>query len=75
MAGGGRGRIRDSTLKIKPGVTYTPTLVENAIDRMEGLAVRKEIDFLRVEPRVTRNDRDLTLDIEFVLTPRSARVC
>ncbi|MBY6138164.1 outer membrane protein assembly factor BamA [Leisingera daeponensis] len=62
-----------STLKIKPGVTYTPTLVENAIDRMEGLAVRNEIDFLRVEPRVTRNDRDLTLDIEFVLT-RGPRV-
>ncbi|MEX0302704.1 MAG: outer membrane protein assembly factor BamA [Leisingera sp.] len=56
-----------STLKIKPGVVYTPTLVENAIDRMEGLAVRNEIDFLRVEPRVTRNERDLTLDIEFVL--------
>ncbi|NSY38216.1 outer membrane protein assembly factor BamA [Leisingera sp. ANG59] len=62
-----------STLKIKPGVTYTPTLVENAIDRMEGLAVRNEIDFLRVEPRVIRNDRDLTLDIEFVLT-RGPRV-
>ncbi|KIC26621.1 MULTISPECIES: outer membrane protein assembly factor BamA [unclassified Leisingera] len=62
-----------STLKIKPGVTYTPSLVENAIDRMEGLAVRNEIDFLRVEPRVTRNDRDLTLDIEFVLT-RGPRV-
>ncbi|WP_027258786.1 outer membrane protein assembly factor BamA [Leisingera aquimarina] len=56
-----------STLKIKPGVVYSPTLVENAIDRMEGLAVRSEIDFLRVEPRVTRNERDLTLDIEFVL--------
>ncbi|MCF6429292.1 outer membrane protein assembly factor BamA [Leisingera sp. MMG026] len=56
-----------STLKIKPGVVYSPTLVENAIDRMEGLAVRNEIDFLRVEPRVTRNERDLTLDIEFVL--------
>ena len=56
-----------STLKIKPGVVYSPTLVENAIDRMEGLAVKNEIDFLRVEPRVTRNDRDLTLDIEFVL--------
>lgn len=62
-----------STLKIRPGVVYSPTLVENAIDRMEGLAVRNEIDFLRVEPRVTRNDRDLTLDIEFVLT-RGPRV-
>ena len=56
-----------SVLKIKPGVVYSPTLVENSMDRMEGLAVRNEIDFLRVEPRVTRNDRDLTLDIEFVL--------
>ncbi|UWQ55730.1 outer membrane protein assembly factor BamA [Leisingera caerulea] len=63
----------NSTLKIRPGVVYSPTLVENAIDRMEGLAVRNEIDFLRVEPRVTRNDRDLTLDIEFVLT-RGPRV-
>ncbi|WP_027237452.1 outer membrane protein assembly factor BamA [Leisingera caerulea] len=62
-----------STLKIRSGVVYSPALVENAIDRMEGLAVRNEIDFLRVEPRVTRNDRDLTLDIEFVLT-RGPRV-
>ncbi|WP_264213439.1 outer membrane protein assembly factor BamA [Leisingera thetidis] len=56
-----------SVLKIKPGVVYSPTLVENSIDRLEGLAVKNEIDFLRVEPRVTRNDRDLTLDLEFVL--------
>ncbi|UWQ81981.1 outer membrane protein assembly factor BamA [Leisingera caerulea] len=62
-----------STLKIRSGVVYSPALVENAIDRMEGLAVRNEIDFLRVEPRVTRNERDLTLDIEFVLT-RGPRV-
>ena len=61
------------TLKIKPGVVYTPTLVENAIARMERLAIKKGIDFLRVEPRITRNDRDLTLDIELVLT-RGPRV-
>lgn len=56
-----------SYLKIKPGVTYSPTLLENSIDLLEGLGVKAEIDFLRVEPRVTRNDRDLTLDVEFVL--------
>ncbi len=56
-----------SVLKIKPGVVYSPTLVENSIDRLEGLGVKQEIDFLRVEPRITRNDRDLTLDVEFVL--------
>ncbi len=57
-----------SVLKIRPGVVYSPTLVENSIARMERLAVKQGLDFLRVEPRITRNDRDLTLDVEFVLT-------
>jgi len=37
------------------------------------LAISQGVDFLRVEPRITRNDRDLTLDIEFVLS-RGQRV-
>src|SRR6056297_4082380 len=56
-----------AALKIRPGKTYSPSLVENSIARMERLALKNGVDFLRVEPRVTRNDRDLTLDIEFVL--------
>ena len=60
-------------LRIKPGQTYTPTDVENSITRMERLAVRQGRDFLRIEPRITRNDRDLTLDVEFVLS-RGPRV-
>lgn len=55
------------TLKIKPGVIYSPTLVENSIARMERLAIKNGVDFMRVSPRITRNDRDLTLDVEFVL--------
>lgn len=55
-------------LRIKPGVTYSPTLVENSIARQERLGLRQGVDFLRVEPRVTRNPSDLTLDVEFVLT-------
>lgn len=54
-------------LKIRPGVVYSPTLVENAIARMERLAIKQGVDFLRVEPRISRNDRDLTLDVEFAL--------
>jgi outer membrane protein insertion porin family len=54
--------------KIRPGVVYSPTLVELEIARMESLALRQGVDFLRVEPRITRNDRDLTLDVEFVLS-------
>ena len=62
-----------SVLRIKPGVVYSPSLVENSIARQERLGIDLGIDFLRVEPRVTRNDRDLTLDVEFVLT-RGERV-
>lgn len=54
-------------LKIKPGVVYTPLLVENSIARLERLALRDGHDFVRVDPRVTRNERDLSLDVEFAL--------
>jgi outer membrane protein insertion porin family len=60
-------------VKIRPGVTYSPTLVEAEITRMELQGQRDGIDFLRVEPRVVRNDRDLTLDVELVLS-RGPRV-
>ncbi|AUQ54106.1 outer membrane protein assembly factor BamA [Phaeobacter inhibens] len=60
-------------LKVRPGVTYSPSVIENAIRRLETFAIRKGIDFLRVEPRISRNDRDLTLDVDFVLT-RGPRV-
>ncbi|MBK0328604.1 outer membrane protein assembly factor BamA [Rhodobacteraceae bacterium F11138] len=60
-------------LKIKPGVVYSPSLIENSITRMERLGVSEGIDFLRVEPRISRNERDLTLDVEFALV-RGPRV-
>jgi len=65
--------VYQDSLRIRPGVVYSPLLIETSIARMERLALRNGVDFLRVEPRVTRNDRDLTLDVEFVLT-RGPRV-
>ncbi|EAQ45143.1 outer membrane protein, OMP85 family protein [Roseobacter sp. MED193] len=62
-----------AALKSKPGIIYSPTIVEREIERLENLALRLGIDFLRIEPRVTRNDRDLTLDVEYTLT-RGPRV-
>lgn len=53
--------------RLKSGTTYSPALIENNIARMENLALKKGLNFVRVEPRVTRNDRDQTLDVEFVL--------
>ncbi len=60
-------------IKVRPGVVYSPSLVEQEIARMERLAIRQGVDFLRIEPRINRNDRDLTLDVEFVLS-RGQRV-
>ncbi|MCH2095334.1 MAG: outer membrane protein assembly factor BamA [Rhodobacteraceae bacterium] len=60
-------------LRMRPGIVYSPSLVEIDIARLERLAVKNGLDFVRVEPRVTRNDRDLTLSVEFVLT-RGPRV-
>ncbi len=55
-------------VKVRDGVVYSPSLVENEIARLERLAIREGLNFVRVEPRITRNDRDLTLDVEFILT-------
>jgi outer membrane protein insertion porin family len=65
--------VFQDALKMRPGMVYSPTLIENSIARQERLAIQQGIDFLRVEPRITRNDRDQTLDVEFVLT-RGPRV-
>ena len=63
----------ERALKLRSGRTYSPTDVEFEIARLERLAIREGLNFVRVEPRVTRNDRDLTLDVEFLLT-RGERV-
>ncbi len=60
-------------VKVRPGVVYSPTVVEADIARLERQAIRDGVDFMRVEPRVTRNDRDLTLDVTYVIT-RGPRV-
>lgn len=54
--------------RLTSGTTYSPALIENNIARMENLALKQGLNFIRVEPRITRNDRDQTLDIEFVLS-------
>lgn len=59
--------IYQDALKIKTGGVYSPALVRRSVERMERLGLQQGVDFLRVEPLVTRNERDLTLDLEFVL--------
>lgn len=59
--------------RVRSGVPYSPLVVENTIARMENLALRKGLNFVRVDPRITRNDRDGTLDLQFALV-RGERV-
>ncbi|WP_298674899.1 outer membrane protein assembly factor BamA [uncultured Lentibacter sp.] len=54
-------------VNLTEGDVYSPALVENAIGRMERLAIKRGEPFVRFEPRITRNDRTLTLDLEFNL--------
>ena len=54
-------------MRIRSGTIYTPSDVESVVARMETLASRNGVNFLRVEPRIKRNDREQTLDIEFAL--------
>lgn len=54
--------------RIKPGLIYSPALLENDISRMERQAIRDGVDFLRVEPRLTRDERNLALNVEYVIT-------
>ena len=57
----------EAVQRIREGVVYSPAVIENNIARMENLALRKGLNFVRVDPRVTRNDRDGTLDVEFAI--------
>lgn len=53
--------------RIRTGQTYSPLLIDNNITRMETLALRQGLNFVRVEPRVTRDDRNQAVDIEFAI--------
>lgn len=54
-------------LRLRPGVVYSPSVIDANIARLENLALRKGLNFVRVEPRIARNDRDLTLDVTFAV--------
>ncbi len=57
----------EAVQKIRTGQTFNPTLIDNNIARMENLALKKGLNFIRVEPRITRDDRNQAVDIEFAI--------
>ncbi len=59
--------------RVKTGDYYNPAHIDNTIRRMEVVAIDKGLDFINIEPRVTRNPRQGTLDLTFAIT-RGPRV-
>ncbi|MFC7703744.1 outer membrane protein assembly factor BamA [Plastorhodobacter daqingensis] len=57
----------EAVLRMRPGTVYSPALIENNIARMENLALRQGLNFVRIDPRITRNPQTQTLDVQFAL--------
>ena len=66
VSGADAAEFQDA-LRLRPGVTYSPSVIDANIARLETLALRKGLDFVRVDPRITRNERTGTVDIDFAV--------
>jgi len=60
-------------IKIRKGASYSPLVIDTTISRMEAVALKQGVDFLSIEPRITRNEENQTLDVVFAVT-KGARV-
>lgn len=57
----------EAVQRIRPGVVWSPALIDTNIARMETLALRNGLNFVRVDPRITRDERGGILDVEFAI--------
>ncbi len=55
----------DRQVRLRSGQTFSPVSIDATVSRMEEHAIDLGLDFVRVDPVFTRNDRSLTLDVEF----------
>ena len=52
-------------VRIRSGQTFSPVAIDETVTRLEEHALDLGLDFVRVDPIISRNDRTLTLDVEF----------
>ena len=57
------------TVRVRRGAIYSPVPIDDDVTRLERLAVSRGLSFVQVEPRLTRNPRDLSVNLEYVLVP------
>ncbi|MDO5646841.1 outer membrane protein assembly factor BamA [Paracoccus sp. (in: a-proteobacteria)] len=54
--------------RVRSGQVFNPAIIDNSIRRMEVIAIQQGLNFVNVEPRITRNPQTQTLDLTFALT-------
>ncbi|WP_116132034.1 outer membrane protein assembly factor BamA [Tropicimonas sp. IMCC34043] len=54
--------------KLRKGAIYSPVPIDTDVARMERLAVQEGLQFIQIEPRITRNDRGLTVNVTYVIS-------
>ncbi len=54
--------------RVERGTVYNPSVIDTTIRRMETIAIQQGLNFVNIEPRVTRNPSNQTLDLTFALT-------
>lgn len=59
--------LYQAEIRVDEGDIYSPQAVDRTVERLELLALQQGLDFIRVTPRVTRNDEARTLDLDFVV--------
>lgn len=56
-----------NAIRLTPGAIYSPVVLDNEVARLEDLAFERGINFLRVEPRITRDERSGLLNVELAI--------
>ena len=62
-----------AAVTLRPGAMFSPTAIENQIQLLERVAYQSGERFVRAEPRLSRNERQGTIDVVFALV-RADRV-
>ncbi|KPQ08069.1 MAG: beta barrel protein insertion system outer membrane component BamA [Rhodobacteraceae bacterium HLUCCA12] len=63
----------EEALTVRSGALYSPVVIDNQIQQLERVAYQSGERFVRAEPRLTRNEREGTIDLAFALV-RADRV-
>jgi outer membrane protein insertion porin family len=57
----------ERVINIRRGQTYSPVAIQAMIDRLELVATDNQLDFVRANPVITRDNENLTINVDFQL--------